>query len=124
MGVHPGRYKTQAFILSAMTAGMAGSLFAHVTGYLNPNSFTFQDSVTMLLMVVVGGQGSVWGAAVGAVLLTLAPEYMRFLKDYRLVVYGAMVVGLMVFLPDGLAGVGRWVVRRLPARAAAAVARR
>lgn len=116
MGVSPGRYKLQAFIISSISAGMAGSLFAHVTGYLNPNSFTFQESVTLLLMVVVGGQGSLWGSAVGAVVLTLAPEYLRFLADYRLVVYGAIVVALMMFLPDGLAGVGRALLRRVGRR--------
>jgi len=116
MGVNPGRYKLQAFVISAISAGMAGSLFAHVTGYLNPNSFTFQESVALLLMVVVGGQASLWGSAVGAVVLTLAPEYLRFLKDYRLVVYGAIVVVLMMFLPDGLAGAGRWILQRVGRR--------
>lgn len=123
MGVNPASYKIRAFVISAMTTGMAGSLFAHVTGFINPNSFTFQESITMLLMVVLGGQGSLWGSAAGAVLLTLAPEYLRFLKAYRLVVYGALVVMLMMFLPEGLAGVGRWFVRALRGRPPAEVVR-
>src|SRR3972149_339898 len=63
MGVNPGRYKLQAFVISAISAGMAGSLFAHVTGYLNPNSFTFQESVALLLMGVVGAGGPGGGGA-------------------------------------------------------------
>ncbi len=111
MGVNPGLYKLKVFVISSISAGMAGSLFAHVTGYLNPNSFTFQESVAILVMVVVGGHQSLWGALVGAVLLSLAPEYLRVFHDYRLVIYGAVVVALMMFLPEGLAGAGRWLVR-------------
>jgi branched-chain amino acid transport system permease protein len=122
MGVSPAAYKIQAFVISAALAGLAGGLFAHLIRYLNPNDVTLDGSILVLMMIVVGGLRSLEGAIIGAVLLTLAPEYLRVFQDYRLVVYAGLLIVMMIFIPDGLVGLlrraGRGLRRaRLPARA-------
>jgi branched-chain amino acid transport system permease protein len=103
VGVSPLRYKVQAFVVSAALAGLAGSLFAHFDGYLNPTEFRLDTSILVLLMVVVGGLGRTGGAVLGAILLVFASEYLRFLKEYRMLVYGLGLVACMMYLPGGLA---------------------
>jgi branched-chain amino acid transport system permease protein len=103
VGVSPPRYKVQAFVISAALAGLAGGLFAHFDGYLNPNEFRLDTSILVLLMVVVGGLGRTGGAVLGAILLVFASEYLRFLKEYRMLVYGLGLIACMMFLPGGLA---------------------
>jgi len=102
VGVSPLRYKVQAFVLSAALAGLAGSLFAHFVGYINPTEFRLDTSILVLLMIVVGGLGRTGGAVLGALLLVFASEYLRFLKEYRMLVYGLGLVACMMFLPGGL----------------------
>jgi branched-chain amino acid transport system permease protein len=103
VGVSGLWYKLQAFIVSAALAGLAGSLFAHFDGYLNPSEFRLDTSILVLLMIVVGGLARVEGAVLGAFLLVFAAEYLRFLKEYRMLVYGIGLIVLMLFLPGGLA---------------------
>jgi branched-chain amino acid transport system permease protein len=103
VGVSPLRYKVQAFVVSAALAGLAGSLFAHFDGYLNPSEFRLDTSILVLLMVVVGGLGRAGGAVLGAILLVFASEYLRFLKEYRMLIYGLGLIACMMFLPGGLA---------------------
>lgn len=102
VGVSPPRYKVQAFVVSAALAGLAGSLFAHFEGYLNPNEFRLDTSILVLLMIVVGGLGRTSGAVLGAILLVFASEYLRFLKEYRMLVYGLGLIACMLFLPGGI----------------------
>jgi len=111
-GVNPFVYKSKVFVITAFTAGLAGSLFAHLNGYLNPNDFTFVESINILMMVVVGGLRSLEGAVLGAALLVFASEYLRAFKEYRLIIYGALVIVLMVFGVRGLPGTLVAVVRR------------
>jgi branched-chain amino acid transport system permease protein len=113
VGVASTRYKLQAFIVSATFAGVAGSLYAHFVGYLNPNEYTLDASILVLLMIVVGGLGRTSGAVLGAFLLVFVAEYLRFLKEYRMLAYGLSLIACMIFLPGGLAqlvsGLLRWL---------------
>ncbi len=104
LGVDTTRYKITAFVLGAFFAGVAGGLFAHYLCYLNPNSFTFLKSIEIIAMVVLGGMGSVSGAVLAAVVLTLAPELLRPVREYRMVIYSLMLIVLMITRPQGLLG--------------------
>jgi ABC-type branched-subunit amino acid transport system ATPase component/ABC-type branched-subunit amino acid transport system permease subunit len=105
MGVDTTVYKIMAFALSAGYGGFAGSLFAHSgSHYISPDTFSFDQSVVLMAMAVLGGSGSAVGACVGAVLLTLLPEVLRFLKESYMMVYAACIVAVMVFMPGGIAG--------------------
>jgi len=88
----------------AFFAGVAGGLFAHFLSYLNPNSFTFIKSIEVIAMVVLGGMGSISGSVLAAVILTLMPEVLRPVKDYRMVIYSLMLIVLMIVRPGGLMG--------------------
>jgi len=102
MGVDTTRTKLSAFALSSMWAGFAGVLMAAKTTFINPNSFTFMESALILSMVVLGGMGSIWGVVVGALAITLIPEYLRAFSEYRMLIFGATMVAMMVFRPQGL----------------------
>ena len=104
LGVDTTRYKVIAFVLGSFFAGVAGGLFAHFLGYLNPNSFTFIKSIEVIAMVVLGGLGSISGSVLAAILLTLLPEVLRPVKDYRMVIYALMLIVLMITRPQGLMG--------------------
>lgn len=104
LGVNTTRLKVLAFALGALYAGVAGSLFAHYTTFISADSFGFNESATMLSMVVLGGLGSIPGAITGAILLALAPEVLRPLADYRMLIYGLLLVLLMRYRPQGLFG--------------------
>ncbi len=104
LGVDTTSYKVKAFVIGAFFAGIAGGLFAHYLSYLNPNSFTFIKSVEVVVMVVLGGMGSITGAVVAAIVLTLLPEVLRPVKDYRMVIYSLMLIVLMITRPQGLFG--------------------
>jgi len=111
MGVDTTLFKIMAFALSAAYGGFAGSLFAHSgSHYISPDTFSFDQSVVLLAMMVLGGNGSPVGSVVGATLLTLVPEVLRFLKDSYMMVYAAGIVAIMVFMPGGIAA----LVRSLP----------
>lgn len=104
MGINTAKYKIQAFALGSFMAGVGGGLYAHFLSYINPSDFGFLKSVDILAMVVLGGLGSVPGAVIGSSVLASAPEFLRFMSQYRMLVYGALLVFLMVFRPNGLLG--------------------
>ncbi|MGC1404405.1 MAG: branched-chain amino acid ABC transporter ATP-binding protein/permease [Thermodesulfobacteriota bacterium] len=113
-GVDTTYYKVMAFSLSAGYAGFGGWMFAHSgSHYVSPDTFSFEQSVIMLVMAVLGGNGSAIGSIVGAILLTLLPEMLRFLKDSYMMVYAAGIVLIMIFMPSGIAG----LVKNLPVSA-------
>lgn len=107
IGVDVAGYKSIAFLLGTASAGLAGAIYAHMTQLIVPDAFNFIQSITILAMVVVGGIGSTIGVVLGAVLLTVMPELFRFINDYKLLVYGALLLLVMRFSPDGLAGLYR-----------------
>lgn len=106
MGVNVRRYKLYAFILSAVYAGLAGSMFAHMTpGYIHPNNFTIIEMVTLLLMVVLGGIGNIWGGVIGAILVTIIADITRDYYFYQMLLFGAVIVGTVLFMPKGIGGI-------------------
>lgn len=112
VGINVAGYKLLAFGIGTALAGLAGGLYANFARFIVPDTFGFAVSISVLAMVVVGGIGSTWGVVAGAVLLTVFPEMFRFLGDYRLLVFGALLVAVMLFNPGGLAGLVRAALRR------------
>lgn len=102
MGIDKTRTKLTAFALGATWAGMAGVVFAAKTTFINPASFTFWESVIILCVVVLGGMGSIIGVILGALVLILLPEYLRAFSQYRMLIFGAVLVLMMVFRPEGI----------------------
>jgi len=102
MGIDKTKTKLIAFSLGAFWAGFVGVLFAAKTTFVNPASFTFLESAIILSIVVLGGMGSIIGVIVGALVLILLPEYLRALSEYRMLAFGAILVVMMVFKPDGI----------------------
>jgi len=108
LGVNARLLKVQIFALSAIISSLAGSLYAHTMTFISPASFGFNFSIELLTMVVIGGLGSVYGSFLGAALLTLLPEILRGANDYDIIIYGALLVLMVMFMPGGL-------VRGIPA---------
>ena len=119
MGINTTRYKVLAFVLSAFFTGIAGALFAHYQSSLSNESFRFERSIDTVVMVVLGGLGSISGVAIAAVLLTVLPEALRPIAEYRLVVYPLLLVILMLTRPQGIFGreeIGRaWLMGQVGA---------
>jgi len=103
-GVAIWAYKAKCFLIAAFAAGIAGALYTYHSRYLNPNDFTFQKSIDILIMVVIGGLGSLPGAALGAAIVVLMPEFLRSSGELRLILFGILVVVLMGAGNRGLAG--------------------
>jgi branched-chain amino acid transport system permease protein len=116
VGIDVPRLKAEVFALAAGLSGLAGALYAHFVGFISPESFTVDASVNLLLAVVIGGVGSPWGAAIGAVLLTLLPEWMHDLQNAYGLVFGGLVVVLLTIEPQGIVGLARRVALLRPAR--------
>ena len=104
VGVDTTYYKTLAFVFSAMLAGVAGCLYAGYLGSLYPSTFKFMKSIEILVMVVLGGMGSMLGSVISASVLTVLPEMLRAFSDYRMVAYSLLLVIMMIFRPTGLMG--------------------
>jgi branched-chain amino acid transport system permease protein len=104
MGVDTMRLKVLAFSLGATWAGIAGVFFAGKFAFVSPESFTFFESVIVLSMVVLGGLGSIPGVILGALMIQLLPELLRGFQEYRMLFFGAVMVGMMIFRPQGLLG--------------------
>ncbi len=112
MGVDVTRHKVTAFVISSMFAGMAGCLFGHYTMYLHTNSFTFVKSFEIIIMIAIGGLGSIEGAILGAVVLTVLPELFRGFEGYRIVIYSLALILIMIYRPQGLLGRASLLGRR------------
>ena len=114
MGIDTTFFKVMAFALSAAYGGLGGSIFAHSgSHYISPDTFSFDQSVVLLVMAVLGGNGSAVGAVFGAGLLTMLPEVLRFLKDSYMMFYAAGIIAIMVFLPGGIASlIYNWSVSK------------
>jgi branched-chain amino acid transport system permease protein len=108
MGVNLFHYKLFSFTVGAGIAGVAGALFAHTQQYLNPNNFNFMWSVVILVMVILGGLGSITGSVIGAIILTLFPEVLRSMgghvSDLRMTIYALLLIVLMLSRPTGIFG--------------------
>ncbi|RMG58941.1 MAG: branched-chain amino acid ABC transporter permease, partial [Deltaproteobacteria bacterium] len=104
LGINISRYKVFVFVLSAFYAAIAGILYAHYLTFVAPSSFGFNFSVELVVMVVLGGMASVWGAVVGAFFLTILPEFLRAFEELDILIFGAILIVCMIFLPGGIAG--------------------
>ncbi len=102
VGVDVVRYKVAIFVLSAVFASLMGSVTAHYVGFVSPNFADFFHSIELVTMVVIGGMASVYGSLVGAVLLTALPQALATFEGWETVVFGAILMGCMIFLPKGL----------------------
>jgi branched-chain amino acid transport system permease protein len=105
VGVNITRYKVRAFVLSSFFAGIAGALYALQVGSMNAGEFGFVRSFEIIIMVVLGGLGSVSGAALAAIILTALPELLRYVEQYRMIVYSLLLIVMMIVRPKGLFGV-------------------
>ncbi len=109
LGVNIARYQVQVFVISAAYASLAGSLYAHTVNFISPSSFGFVFSVELVVMVVIGGMASIWGALVGAGAMTLLVEWLRSLgqafpalSEFDVIAHGAILILVMVFMPAGI----------------------
>ncbi|HUK05989.1 MAG TPA: branched-chain amino acid ABC transporter permease [Burkholderiales bacterium] len=102
VGIDSARHKLDAFVLSAALAALAGGLTAHYSGFITPARAAFLHSIELVTMVVFGGMASTFGAVVGAAALTLLPQILTALKEYEMVVFGAVLMLTMIFMPRGL----------------------
>ncbi len=110
MGIDVARYKLLAFVLGSVIAGVAGALNAHFTFFISPREYGFETAVDFLTMTVLGGTSGLVGPMLGGTILTLLPELLRFLHDFRSLVNGAVLVLVVLFLPKGI-----WEPRRVRA---------
>ena len=97
--------KILAFVLATFFAGIAGAFFAHHARFVSADSFRLEETFIILTMLIVGGMGSIIGPVIGAVFLVILPEVFRFLAEYRGVVYGLIMIAVILFRPEGVAGV-------------------
>jgi branched-chain amino acid transport system permease protein len=102
VGIDAARHKVLVFVVSAVFAAVAGSLNAHYAGFITPSKVSFLHSIELVTMVVLGGMASTFGAVVGAAVLTTLPQLLTVFKDYEMVVLGAVLMGVMIFMPRGV----------------------
>jgi branched-chain amino acid transport system permease protein len=116
IGIATTRVKVEAFAISSFLAGVAGALFAHSEGYIHTNSFSFVRSFEIVVFVVLGGLGSISGAILAAAVLTAAPELLRGVGEWRMILYALLLIAAMLLRPQGLLGNRELVPWRWPAR--------
>lgn len=104
IGIRPAKYKIMAFTIGAFFAGIAGSFWATYISYVSPDAFRYLDSVNILAMVILGGSGNLVGSILGASILVVAPEILRFVSEYRMLLLGVAIVFMMIFKPQGFWG--------------------
>jgi branched-chain amino acid transport system permease protein len=105
MGINTTKFKVTAFVLGAFFAGIAGGLYGHFVQYLNPEDFNFLRSVEIVTMVILGGMGSTLGVFIAAIILTILPELLRDVQEYRMIIYALLLVVMMLLRPQGIFGV-------------------
>jgi len=106
MGIDVSRYKILVFVYSAILASLAGSLYAHYLNFINPSSFNLFFAIKLLIMIALGGMYNIWGAIIGAILLTfLNYEWLHYFKEFEVIIYGLILLLVTIFLPNGLIGV-------------------
>lgn len=110
-GIDIAKYKLLVFVLSAVFAAVAGFLYAHYLTFIAPASFGFMFSVALITMVVLGGMANMWGAVTGAFFLTALPQFLQVFETYEVLIFGAILVVCMMYMPDGITGGGARLVR-------------
>jgi len=105
MGVDISRYKILVFVYSAVLASLSGSLYAHYLNFINPSTFDLFFSIKLVIMIALGGMYNIWGAIIGAVFITfLNYEWLHYFEEFEVIIYGAILLLVTIFLPKGLAG--------------------
>ncbi len=113
LGVNTADYKVKVFVLSAMFASVAGSLYAHYITFISPSTYDFYYSIQVVTMVIVGGMGSLWGSVFGAGVLTFISEALHIAKQYHIIAYGLFLCLVLIFLPEGiLVGINNFIQKR------------
>ncbi|HZJ16410.1 MAG TPA: branched-chain amino acid ABC transporter permease [Chthoniobacteraceae bacterium] len=107
MGINPVRYKVTAFVVGAFFAGIAGGLYAHHKAVISPSGFDFIKSIEIVVMVIMGGMGRTAGVILAAIILTILPELLRGVAEYRMIIYSLLIIGLMLTRPQGLFTISR-----------------
>lgn len=119
-GIDCAQLKLQAFVFSALSAGLAGGLYAYYVTFISPSPFTFHTSVQFVLMAVIGGLGTFWGPLIGATVVVALSEILRELVpmlipgaggEYQIIIYGLILVALIIYQPQGLSSIGKYLVR-------------
>jgi branched-chain amino acid transport system permease protein len=113
LGIDCPKYKLHVFVISSMFAGVAGSLFAHFMGFIAPDDFDIFTSILILVMLFLGGVGTIYGAALGAAFLKLLPEVTYRFQNYELFFHGLILILVLIFMPKGLLGILTNVKNRL-----------
>ncbi|KLN59562.1 branched-chain amino acid ABC transporter permease [Kiloniella spongiae] len=116
VGLNVSHYKLAAFAMGTALAGLAGALYAHNVRFIDPESFGFVESITVLSMVVIGGIGSVFGVVFAAAVLSVLPLWIQFIDEYKLLLYGGLLFAMMRFSPGGLAGLVKQILRHISSR--------
>lgn len=115
-GVNTGKYKIISFALSAFYVGFAGGLYAHMIGFISPDTFVQNTSVIFITMLLFGGSGNLFGPVLGAVIITIIQEGLQSLSDYRMLIYGLFILVIILFQPKGVSGMGEGISRMLGKR--------
>ncbi len=106
MGINVSRFKVVVFVYSAILASLAGSLYAYYLNFINPSTFDLFFSIKLLIMIALGGMHDIWGAIIGAFLITfLSFEWLHFFKEFEVIVYGVILLLVIIFLPQGMVGI-------------------
>ena len=105
VGINVSHYKSIVFVISVVIATVAGSLYAFFSGFISPSEASFSHSIELVVMVVLGGLGRVYGAIIGAVILTILPQLLTSFEDYQTLIYGSIIIFVMIFMPKGIASV-------------------
>jgi len=105
MGINTTKFKVTAFIIGAFFAGVAGGLYSHFLQYINPEDFNFLKSIEIVAMVILGGMGSTLGVVIAAIVLTILPELLRDVQQYRMIIYALLLIVMMLIRPQGLFGI-------------------
>jgi branched-chain amino acid transport system permease protein len=102
IGVNVAHYKSRIFVISVVIATLAGSLYAFFSGFISPQEAGFGRSIELVVMVVLGGMGRLYGSVIGAVILTMLPQLLASFEEYQTLIYGVIIIGVMVFMPRGI----------------------
>ncbi len=116
VGIHTFRFHLTAFVIGTCFISLGGGLYAHYIGFIDPELFTWYYIVTMLIMVLIGGSGTIAGPVIGAILFTWLPEYLRAVKAFQMVLYGLILVIAIIFMPEGIYGSLRQFYSRITRR--------
>ena len=101
-GLHIARWKVIAFTMGNLFAGIAGSVYGMMVGFIAPNNFTFSDSLLLVSIAILGGLGNPVGLIPAAIIVLMLPEKLQFIQEYRVLLYAALVIAILLFRPEGL----------------------